>query len=51
MSSSNLLFCGYLGNDDETYGVINEVIYEVIYEIIQANSGASLGPLWAVKGR
>ena len=40
-----IYFSVVLGNDDETYGVI----YEVIYEVIQANSGASLGPLWAVK--
>ena len=30
-----------LGNDNEIYGVI--------YEVIQDNSGASLEPLWAMK--
>ena len=33
-----------LGNDNETYGIV----YEVIYDVIQTNSGASLGLLWAV---
>ena len=37
MPSSNLLSV-VISNDDETYGVINEVVYEVI----QVNSGASL---------
>ena len=31
-------FLWSLGNDDETYGVV--------YEVIQDNSGASLEPLW-----
>ena len=34
-------FLWLLGDDDETYGVV--------YEVIQDNSGASLEPLWAVK--
>ena len=41
MPSSNLLFLWLLGNGDETYAVI--------FEVIQDNSGASLEPLWVVK--
>ena len=43
-----IYFLWLLDNYNETYGAIYEVIY-VIYEVIDANSGASLGPLWAVK--